>query len=190
MTQASKARKQFFFEKKNQKTFVPFGRAPSIRTLQHGATAQTKAFCFFFSKKKAFLPSLVCLLFLLATPAHAISDPREMLADPVQEARAEQVGSQLRCLVCQNESIEDSNADLAKDLRAIVRQRVAAGETDKQIMSWMVARYGNFLLWFTPGLALLAGVAAAMLGRRRTSAVPPPLTEAEQARLAELSRTA
>ncbi len=126
-----------------------------------------------------------------------------MLADPVQEARAEQVGSQLRCLVCQNESIEDSNADLAKDLRAIVRQRVAAGDSDKQIMSWMVARYGNFvrlrppltaatfLLWFTPGLALLAGIAAAMLGRRRTSALPPPpLTKAEQARLAELSRTA
>ncbi len=142
------------------------------------------------------------MLACLSTPALAISDPREMLADPAQEARAEQVGSQLRCLVCQNESIEDSNADLARDLRAIVRQRVHAGDTDKQIMAWMVARYGTFvrlrpplswatwLLWFTPALALLAGAGAAILGRRTAHGVPPPLTEAEHARLAELSRPA
>ena len=135
-------------------------------------------------------------------PAYAISDPREMLTDPAQEARAEQIGSQLRCLVCQNESIEDSNADLARDLRAIVRQRVHAGDTDKQIMAWMVARYGSFvrlrpplsaatlLLWGTPVLALLAGAAAAVLGRGRARVAPAPLTEAEQARLAELSRIA
>ena len=135
-------------------------------------------------------------------PAFAISDPREMLTDPAQEARAEQIGSQLRCLVCQNESIEDSNADLARDLRAIVRQRVHAGDTDKQIMAWMVARYGSFvrlrpplsaatlLLWGTPVLALLAGAAAAVLGRGRARVAPAPLTEAEQARLAELSRIA
>ncbi len=125
-----------------------------------------------------------------------------MLPDAAQEARAEQVGSQLRCLVCQNESIEDSNADLAKDLRAVVRQHVRKGETDQQIMAWMVARYGNFvrlrpplswstvLLWFTPVLALLAGAGAAMLGRRRGTVSAIPLTAAEQARLAELSRTA
>ncbi len=125
-----------------------------------------------------------------------------MLADPVQEARAEQVGSQLRCLVCQNESIEDSGADLARDLRAIVRQRIRAGDTDTQIMAWMVARYGNFvrlrppltpatfLLWFAPALALLAGAAAAIFGGRRPRVVTPPLTKAEQARLSELSRTA
>ncbi len=125
-----------------------------------------------------------------------------MLANPIQETRAEQLGSQLRCLVCQNESIEDSNADLAKDLRAIVRQRIQAGDTDNQIMAWMVARYGNFvrlrppltaatfLLWFTPALALLAGAGAAFLGRRRPVALVPPLTPAEQARLTELSRTA
>ena len=123
-----------------------------------------------------------------------------MLPDPAQEAHAEQIGSQLRCLVCQNESIEDSNADLAKDLRAIVRQRVAAGQTDKQIMAWMVARYGTFvrlrpplsaatlLLWGTPVVALLAGAAAAMLGRRRVQPAPVPLSAAEQARLAELSQ--
>ncbi len=143
----------------------------------------------------------LCLL-LLCAHAWAISDPREMLPDPAQEARAEQVGSQLRCLVCQNESIEDSGAQLAHDLRAVVRQRVAAGETDSQIMAWMVARYGNFvrlsppltpttlLLWATPVLALLVGACAALLGRRSIGAAPAPLNAAEQARLDELSRTA
>ncbi len=125
-----------------------------------------------------------------------------MLKDPAEEVRAEQLGSQLRCLVCQNESIEDSNADLARDLRAIVRQHVQAGQTDKQIIAWMVARYGTFvrlrppltlttaLLWFTPALALAAGAAAAWFGRRRVPTTPQPLTAAEQARLAELSRPA
>ena len=155
------------------------------------------------SSRHSVTASLVILGSQFCTPALAISDPREMLPDPRLEARAEAVGSQLRCLVCQNESIEDSNADLAKDLRAIVRQRVAAGDTDGQIMAWMVARYGNFvrlrpplssatlLLWGTPVLALLAGAGAALLGRRATlSTSPAPLTAAEQARLAELSRPA
>jgi len=138
----------------------------------------------------------------LSVSAFAISDPREMLPDAGQEARAEAIGSQLRCLVCQNESIEDSNADLAKDLRAKVREQVKAGQSDAQIMAWMVARYGNFvrlrppltaatfLLYATPVLALLAGAAAALLGRRRQPDPPAPLTEAEQARLIELSRHA
>jgi len=123
-----------------------------------------------------------------------------MLPNPQQEARAEAIGSQLRCLVCQNESIEESNAPLAHDLRSKVREQVKAGRTDAQIMAWMVARYGNFvrlrppltpatfLLYATPVLALLAGAAAAWFGRTRQSAPPPPLTLAEQAKLAELSR--
>ncbi len=138
-------------------------------------------------------------LTLLAGPALALSDPAEMLRDPAQEARAEQVGSQLRCLVCQNESIEDSGADLARDLRTIVRQRVAAGDTDAQVVAWMVARYGNFvrlrpalesatlLLWGSPFLALLAGLGAAWMARRRPAAGPAPLSESERARLAELT---
>jgi cytochrome c-type biogenesis protein CcmH len=132
--------------------------------------------------------------------AGAVSDPREMLKDPQLEARAEAIGSQLRCLVCQNESIEDSNAGLARDLRAKVREQVVAGRTDAEIVSWMVARYGTFvrlrppltaatfLLYATPVLALLAGGMAAYFGRRRQSAAPAPLTAAEQARLTELSR--
>ncbi|MGI4941930.1 MAG: cytochrome c-type biogenesis protein [Janthinobacterium lividum] len=146
-----------------------------------------------------------CLAFLLvwlpALPAHALSDPAEMLHDAAQEARAEQIGSQLRCLVCQNESIEDSGADLAKDLRAIVRQRVVAGDTDGQVVAWMVARYGNFvrlrppftwatlLLWLSPVMGLLAGVVGVLVVRRRQAAIPAPLplTEAERSRLAELT---
>jgi cytochrome c-type biogenesis protein CcmH len=134
-----------------------------------------------------------------AGSALAVSDPKEMLPDPKQEARAEAIGSQLRCLVCQNESIEESNADLAHDLRAIVRQRVVAGDSDQQVMAWMVARYGNFvrlkppltlstaLLWATPILGLLIGGLAAWLGRRRMGAPPAPLNAAEQARLRELT---
>ena len=121
-----------------------------------------------------------------------------MLANPAQEARAEQIGKQLRCLVCQNESIEDSGADLAKDLRGIVRQRVTAGDSDAQITAWMVARYGNFVrlsppfnaltaaLWLSPILAVLAGLGFAWAGRRNRAAPPAPLTEAERQRLAEL----
>jgi cytochrome c-type biogenesis protein CcmH len=138
------------------------------------------------------------LLLSLAGPALALSDPAEMLANPAQEARAEQIGRQLRCLVCQNESIEDSGADLAKDLRHIVRQRVVAGDDDQQIMAWMVARYGNFvrlrppfnaltaLLWASPLIAVLIGFGLAFSTRRARPATPAPLDPQEQARLRHL----
>ena len=141
----------------------------------------------------------VALLALLATPAAAVSDPNEMLPNPAQETRAELIGKQLRCLVCQNESIEDSGADLAKDLRGIVRQRVTAGDTDAQVTAWMVARYGEFVrlrppfnlltaaLWLSPVLTVLAGLGLAALGRRSRAAPPEPLTDAERGRLAELA---
>ena len=143
--------------------------------------------------------AVVLVLGLMAGPARALSDPAEMLHDPVLEARAEQVGSQLRCLVCQNESIEDSGADLARDLRAIVRQRVSAGDSDRQVVAWMVARYGDFVrlrppldaatlvLWGSPFLALFAGLGAAWMARRRPAAGPVPLSDVERARLAELT---
>jgi cytochrome c-type biogenesis protein CcmH len=122
-----------------------------------------------------------------------------MLPDAKQEARAEYIGSQLRCLVCQNESIEDSNADLARDLRAIVRQRVVAGQSDQQIMDWLVSKYGEFvrlkprlmastvLLWATPFLGLLAGGLAVWAGWRRGGREPPPLSAMEEARVRELT---
>jgi cytochrome c-type biogenesis protein CcmH len=144
--------------------------------------------------------TLLAVFLLLTGPAYAISDPAEMLQNPAQEARAEAVGRQLRCLVCQNESIEDSGADLARDLRKIVRQRVVAGDTDAQITAWMVARYGDFvrlrppfnavtaLLWLSPVLAVAMGLGLALLGRRARPAPPAPLSAAEQARVAELTR--
>ncbi len=134
------------------------------------------------------------LAVLLLAPAFAVSDPAEMLPDPKQEARAEHIGAQLRCLVCQNESIEDSGASLAKDLRHLVRQRVAAGDSDRQVIDWMVARYGSFvrlkppfepatwLLWGSPWIALLAGGAWIWFARRKPAA-PEPLTEEEQRKL-------
>ena len=142
---------------------------------------------------------LFFILLLLSGPAFAISDPAEMLPDRAQEERAETVGRQLRCLVCQNESIEDSNADLAKDLRHLVRARIAAGDSDAQATDWVVARYGDFvrlrppmnavtaLLWGSPILAVGAGLLAVLLARRRRVTGPAPLSDAERARLAELT---
>jgi cytochrome c-type biogenesis protein CcmH len=138
---------------------------------------------------------LLAVLLLLAGPAWAISDPSEALPDKAEEARAVAIGQQLRCLVCQNESIEDSGADLARDLRHIVRAHVAAGESEAQITAWMVARYGDFvrlrppfnkvtlLLWASPVLALLAGLLSVWAMRRRRAVPPPPLDPAERQRL-------
>jgi cytochrome c-type biogenesis protein CcmH len=117
---------------------------------------------------------------------------------PAEEARAEAIGSQLRCLVCQNESVEESNASLAADIRRIIREQITAGRTNHQIMQWMTARYGDFirldppfdrltlLLWSVPVLAPAAGLAAALLAARRRRVETPALTEAEKTRLAEL----
>ena len=127
--------------------------------------------------------------------ALAVSDPREMLPDRTLERRAEAIGTQLRCLVCQNESIEASDADLARDLRHVIREQVVAGATDRQIMQWMVVRYGDFvrlrppfdgitaLLWSAPALTLAAGFTIVALSRRRTPPFDSSLTEAERLRL-------
>lgn len=134
----------------------------------------------------------------VAAPAWAV-DPSEMLKDPALEARAQHLGKELRCLVCQSESIEDSNADLAKDLRIIVRERIAKGETDEQVKTFVVDRYGDYVLlkppfkastlvlWVGPFLFFLAGLVAvvAFYRRRGTSAPaqPAPLSAEEQRRL-------
>ncbi len=146
---------------------------------------------------KRLLPLLFVAL-LLPGPVLAVSDPSEMLPNPAQEKRAEALGSRLRCLVCQNESIEDSDATLARELRHILREHVAAGERDTEITRWMVARYGGFirldpafnattaLLWGMPVLALLFGMSIAIWSYRRNTAraaPAPELNAAERARL-------
>ena len=127
--------------------------------------------------------------------AGAVSDPREMLHNRALEARAEAIGGQLRCLVCQNESLEASDADLARDLRRAVREQIVSGATNRQIMDWMVARYGNFvrlrppfdgetaLLWSAPVLALTIAFTIVAASRRRRILPTVPLTEEERSRL-------
>jgi cytochrome c-type biogenesis protein CcmH len=141
------------------------------------------------------------LAFLLAAPAlAAVSDPAEMLRDPAQEERAREIGRELRCMVCQNQSIEDSDAELARDLRRIVREQVSAGRSDSDILSYLHARYGDFvllrppvkpetwLLWGTPVIALGLGFAFILQARRRRAAAQAPaaLSAAERARLARI----
>ena len=142
---------------------------------------------------------LALLLMLLAVPALAV-DPSEMLKDPALEARAREIGQALRCVVCQNQSIDDSAAEVARDMRRAVRERLSAGDSDAQVFDFMVARYGDYvllkppfkagtlLLWLgAPLLLLLAGGALLLAARRqRPAAVPSPLSAEEQRRLAEL----
>jgi cytochrome c-type biogenesis protein CcmH len=139
-----------------------------------------------------------------AMPARAVQ-PDEIMADPAKEARARELSKELRCMVCQNQSIDDSEAPLARDLRLLVRERIAAGDSDQQVVDFLVARYGEFvllkprfnphtlLLWLTPPLALLAGgFALWRLGRRRANTTNDEgqpeavLTADEQARLDRL----
>jgi cytochrome c-type biogenesis protein CcmH len=145
---------------------------------------------------------LILVLSVLSTPAHAV-EPGEMLKDPALEARARKLSQELRCVVCQNQSIDDSNAPLAHDLRVIVRERLAAGDSDRQVLAFVEARYGEFvllrprfklqtlLLWLTP-LLLLAGAAFFLLRARRQlpapGTAPPPLSAEEQRRLDALLR--
>jgi cytochrome c-type biogenesis protein CcmH len=148
--------------------------------------------------------TFVGLLLLFATHALAV-EPGERLADPALEVRARSISATLRCLVCQNESIDDSNADLAHDIRVLVRQRLLAGETDTQVRRAIVDRYGQFvllnppveaatyLLWFGPVAMLLVGFVgvAIWLRRRPVSAIDAaPLNEEEQRRLDALLREA
>ncbi|HXY98829.1 MAG TPA: cytochrome c-type biogenesis protein [Stellaceae bacterium] len=142
-------------------------------------------------------------LFLLALglPARAV-EPGERLADPALEARARAISGELRCLVCQNESIDDSGADLAHDLRVLLRERLTAGDSDQQAIAYITARYGEFVLlkppvepatyalWFgPPALAALVALAILLRLKRRGAEAPPaPLDEEERRRLARLLR--
>jgi len=141
---------------------------------------------------------VVCVVGL-AAPALALS-PGEMLADSALEARARALSKTLRCMVCQNQSIDDSDAPLAHDLRVLVRERLQAGDSDAQVRDFLVARYGEFvlleprlrpgtaLLWAVPILVLVLGGTAVFFGfKRRQASIPVDLSPEEKRRLAELS---
>ncbi|MEX0852130.1 MAG: cytochrome c-type biogenesis protein [Bauldia sp.] len=135
---------------------------------------------------------------LVAGPALAV-EPDELLADPALEARARTLSAELRCMVCQNQSIDDSDAPLARDLRILIRERLAAGDSDQTVLDFLVSRYGEFvllkprfaphtvLLWATPAAVLAAGALIIGLAwRRRDRAAAPDLSEAEREKLADL----
>jgi len=146
--------------------------------------------------------ALIALLIALAAPTVALAvEPDEMLKDAALEVRARDLSSELRCLVCQNQSIDDSAAPLARDLRLLVRERLTAGDSDQQVLNFLVARYGEFvllkprfelhtlLLWGLPPVVLVAGMIALFVtARRRQSAnlQAPALSAAEQQRIATL----
>ena len=144
---------------------------------------------------------------LIASPALAVQ-PDEIMGDPAKEARARDLSRELRCMVCQNQSIDDSEAPLARDLRLLVRERIAAGDSDGQVMDFLVARYGEFvllkprvnehtlLLWLVPPLVLVGGGLALWLHNRRrqksAGATDPSLlhlTAEEEARIERLIST-
>lgn len=144
------------------------------------------------------LALLACLS--LARPALAVL-PGEVLADPALEARARAISAELRCLVCQNQSIDDSDADLAHDLRVLVRERLKAGDSDEEVIDFIVARYGEFvllkpsfspknaLLWSTPAVLILIGGGFILLAaRRRRPAAASRLNAEEKAALEAVLR--
>jgi cytochrome c-type biogenesis protein CcmH len=128
--------------------------------------------------KRIFLLAFVVAV-LAGSPAAYAVQPDEIMADPVKEARARDLSRELRCMVCQNQSIDDSEAPLARDLRLLVRERIAAGDSDTQVVDFLVARYGEFvllkprlephtlLLWLLPPLVLAGGGVALWLNSRR-----------------------
>ena len=146
---------------------------------------------------KAFLAFLLAVAF--AVPALAV-EPTEMLKDPALEARAREIGQALRCVVCQNQSIDDSSAEVARDMRRTVRERLTVGDSNSQVFDYMVARYGDYVLlnppfklgtlvlWLGAPLVLLVAASVIMLTalRRRATAPLPPLSEEERERLRSL----
>lgn len=140
------------------------------------------------------------MLFLLVTPIHAFAvNPDEVLADPVLEQRARTLSAELRCMVCQNQSIDDSNAELARDLRVVVRERLVNGDTDEQVLDYVVSRYGEFVLlkprlsvrtialWGAPAALAIIGLIVAVVYTRRRAVQPvAKLSPEEEARLGKL----
>ena len=145
---------------------------------------------------------ILFVFFALASPVLAVQ-PSEVLDDPALEERARRLSAGLRCMVCQNQSIDDSDAELARDLRVLVRERLAAGESDEQVIDYVVSRYGEFVLlqprfslrnaalWATPALLLaIGGGFLIMRGLRRKKEAPTALTAEEEKRLERLLKDA
>ncbi|WEX78376.1 cytochrome c-type biogenesis protein CcmH [Sinorhizobium numidicum] len=142
----------------------------------------------------------LCIVSVL--PALAVN-PDEVLADPVLEERARAISAKLRCMVCQNQSIDDSNAELAKDLRVLVRERLRNGDTDEAVIAYVVSRYGEFVLlkprfhaktlvlWGMPVILLFLGATALVVATRRRGARPwgVPLSDEEKERLDKVLRS-
>jgi cytochrome c-type biogenesis protein CcmH len=135
----------------------------------------------------------------LGSAAALAVQPDEVMKDPALEARARALSAELRCLVCQNQSIDDSDAPLARDIRVLIRSRIAGGESNDAVRAYLVSRYGDFillkppfkpetmLLWLSPGFVLAAGLAAALFARRRAPRSTPRLSAEEEARLSSLT---
>jgi cytochrome c-type biogenesis protein CcmH len=144
---------------------------------------------------------LLLILCILATPVLAVQ-PDEVLSDPVLESRARDISQGLRCPVCQSESIDESNADISRDLRLLVRERLVAGDSDQEAVDFIVARYGeyvlldpntkgaNLILWIAGPVMLLAalGIGGLYLRRRSPGAAQPALSAEEEARLRDIMR--
>jgi cytochrome c-type biogenesis protein CcmH len=137
--------------------------------------------------------------FVMASHAFAVQ-PSEVMSDPALEARARELSAGLRCLVCQNQSIDDSDADLARDIRVLVRERIAKGDSNETIREFLVSRYGDFillqppfkpetlLLWLSAPLTLLVGVFAVVRATRRAKTATAPLNPEEEALLAGIEK--
>ena len=146
------------------------------------------------------LRALLAIAFVLVAVAAGAVQPDEIMKDPALEARARVLSAELRCLVCQNQSIDDSDAPLARDIRLLIRERIAQGASNDTVRAFLVSRYGNFillkppfepstvLLWASGPLTLALGALGVYFARRRAPPPPPPLSAEEEKRLAEIAR--
>jgi len=145
----------------------------------------------------AYCPAYVLAAVLLATPVLAVQ-PDEMLADPVLEARAREISRDIRCPVCQGETIDDSSAPISRDLRLIIRERLVAGDSDAEVVDYIVDRFGegvlfnpraegaNLILWLAGPALLLAGIGLALAAGRRRTVPDATMSEVDEARLREI----
>jgi cytochrome c-type biogenesis protein CcmH len=145
------------------------------------------------------LRALLAIAFVLVAVAAGAVQPDEIMKDPALEARARVLSAELRCLVCQNQSIDDSDAPLARDIRLLIRERIGQGESNAAVRTFLVSRYGNFillkpplelstvLLWASGPLTLALGALGVYFARRRAPTAPPPLSADEERRLKEIA---